>query len=227
MSHKPQRERPAVPVPQAPVALRTVQPRARATRDSLLSAGRMLLAQRDFDELSIADIAGAAGLSVGSFYGRFQDKESFFALLQEQVTAEWLATGRTLLRDADESARAPGALVVDVCAVVVGIFRRNRGFIRSALKHGSTHPETWTPIKRTGDAFVDELTEQMAPMLQHLGPRQRRPRVRFAMQMVFGTCVNAVLHDPGPRYLDDRGFERELARAVSAYLGLGRAMPGR
>ncbi len=140
MSQKSPRERPAAAAPQvAPAALRTVQPRARATRDSLLSAGRMLLAQRDFDELSIADIAGAIGLSVGSFYGRFQDKEAFFALLQEQVTAEWLATGRTVLRKAEESARAPGALIASVCAATVGVFRRDSGFIRSALKRRPRH----------------------------------------------------------------------------------------
>ena len=228
MSPRPQRERAAAPAPQpAPAALRTVQPRARATRDSLLSAGRGLLAQRGLHELSIADIAGAIGLSVGSFYGRFQDKEAFFALLQEQVTAEWLATGRALLRDADESGRAPGALVAEVCAEVAGVFRRDAGFIRSALKHSSTHPEVWTPIKHVGQIFVEELTGHLAPALLHLGPRQRRPRVRFAMQMVFGTCVNAVLNDPGPMQLDDRGLERELARAVSAYLGLNRVAHGR
>ena len=47
--------------------------------------GRSLLATRDFDTLSIAELAAAQQLSVGSFYGRFRDKEAFFAVLQQQV----------------------------------------------------------------------------------------------------------------------------------------------
>jgi len=97
----PVRRRRAVPPAEPPAAaLPAVQPRARATRDAMLRVGRALLQERDFDELSIADLAAANGLSVGSFYGRFRDKASFLALLQQQVTEEWLERGRAFLADA-------------------------------------------------------------------------------------------------------------------------------
>ena len=44
------------------------------------------------------------------------------------------------------------------------------------------------------------------------------------MQMVYGTCINAVLHDPGPLLLGSRQLERELARTVCLYLGLATAL---
>ena len=80
--------------------LQPVQARAHATRDALLAAGRAMLADGDFDSLSIADLAAASKLSVGSFYGRFRDKEAFFEQLQEQVTAEFLLAARQALQQA-------------------------------------------------------------------------------------------------------------------------------
>ena len=44
------------------------QERSRATRDRLLAAGFGLVETRDFDALSVAEIAAAAGCSVGAFY---------------------------------------------------------------------------------------------------------------------------------------------------------------
>lgn len=201
-------------------ALRTVQPRARATRDALLSTARALLRERDFGELSIAELAAATGLSVGSFYGRFRDKEAFFALLQDQVTGEWLAAGRAMLARAQDEAMPARRLVGAICDSLADAFRADSGFLRSALKHASTRPQSWTPIKQTGERFGDGVVAVLGPRLTHLAPAQREPRIRFALQALYGTCVNAVLNDPGPIALADPRLERELERMLGAYLEL-------
>ena len=59
------------------------QTRARKTRDKLLAAGFKLLRRKHFDELSVADIARAAGCAVGSFYLRFVDKDQYFLAIAE------------------------------------------------------------------------------------------------------------------------------------------------
>jgi AcrR family transcriptional regulator len=218
----PVRRRRAVPPAEPPAAaLPAVQPRARATRDAMLRVGRALLQERDFDELSIADLAAANGLSVGSFYGRFRDKASFLALLQQQVTEEWLERGRAFL--ARTQRREPDArrIVSQVCATFVDVMRRDAGFVRASLKHASTHPGSWTPIRQTGGVFIAEVAAVLGPRLVHLAPEQRESRVGFAMQMMFGTGVNAVLNDPGPIHLADTRLERELARALAGYLEIG------
>jgi len=201
-------------------ALRTVQPRARATRDALLSTARALLRDRDLSALSIADLAVATGLSVGSFYGRFRDKEAFFALLQDQVTAEWLAASRAVLARAASDGLPPRRLVGEICRILAQAFRVDSGFLRSALKHASTRPESWTPMKQTGERFGDDVVAVLGPHLTHLEPGQREPRIRFALQVLYGTCVNAVLNDPGPITLADPRLEHELARVLGAYLEL-------
>jgi AcrR family transcriptional regulator len=205
--------------------LPAVQSRAVATRDALLATGRRLLNERDFEALSIADLARANRLSVGSFYGRFRDKEAYFALLQELVTAEWLESARRAFGPLRERAGSAQELVVWVATHVVQLFRRDCGFVRAALKHASTRPASWTPLKRTGAAFASDVAAALAPRLPHLPRAARTARVRFAMQVLYGTVLNAVLHDPGPLPLADPRLEAELAKVISRYLELCGSLP--
>jgi len=222
-------------IPQAPVRQRAavkrgialdvdplhpVQARAHATRDALLAAGRAMLADGDFDSLSIADLAAASKLSVGSFYGRFRDKEAFFEQLQEQVTAEFLLAARQALLPKDGQASTAGAIVASVCAMVIDGFRKDAGYVRAALRHASTQPASWSPIQSAGRQVVKEVIAVLGPKLAHIAPAQRAGRIRFAMQLLYGTGINAVLNDPGPIPLRSKRLERELSRVLCLYLGI-------
>src|SRR5262245_324974 len=68
------------PAPRSGV-LPTKQIRSKATQDRLIAAGYRLLTTRDLDDLSVAEIAMAAGCSVGAFYLRFENKDAFFRAL--------------------------------------------------------------------------------------------------------------------------------------------------
>ena len=204
-------------------SLRPVRAGARATHDAFLATARRLLAEKDFDALSISEIAAANGLSVGSFYGRFHDKEAFFAVLQEQVTSEWVAASNRALTPASLSAMSGPQTVARICAMIVQLMKMDAGFLRAALKHASTQPSSWTPIRRAGQVTVELAVQALRPLLVAIPIRRRTARIRFAMQMVYGTCINAVLHDPGPLFLGGRQLERELARTVCLYLGLATA----
>lgn len=50
-----------------------------SARDRLIRAGRNLFGERGFHDVNIHEIAGAANLSVGSFYSHFSGKEEFYA----------------------------------------------------------------------------------------------------------------------------------------------------
>lgn len=59
----------------------------RAVRSAILEATEALLAERRFDELSVADILAAAGVARGSFYFYFTDKHDVLAELVRQAVA--------------------------------------------------------------------------------------------------------------------------------------------
>jgi len=193
-----------------------VQTRSKATRDAMLAAGRALLASNDFGSLTIADIAASAGVSVGSFYGRFRDKEAFFAVLvQELFEDSALQVNETFLMARD---RGSEEIVSDMVNFLTEFYRRHQGVIRAILKHASNRPDSWSPAKRGGARLKDTMVVTLGPQLGHIADSQREFRIRFAMHLLFGALVHTVLNDPGPIKLADRKLEQELKRAFCAYL---------
>ena len=193
------------------------QSRSLATGEALLATGRELLNSRDFDALTIAELAAANGLSVGSFYGRFRDKEAYFAVLQEVVVAEMLTVAARELAPALWRGQTVYSLVASLMEMVVRGFGNNRGIIKAALKHTSTQPETWTPFKRCAASVTDQMVALLVPLLPGANARAET-RVRFVMQATYGLLVNAVLNEPGPYRLDDKGLASELAALALGYL---------
>ncbi|MEO1136821.1 MAG: TetR/AcrR family transcriptional regulator, partial [Pseudomonadota bacterium] len=60
-----------------------VQARSRETRDQLMKALEALLRQKEFDEIGVAEIAAAAGVSPASVYRRYDKKDGFIPALFE------------------------------------------------------------------------------------------------------------------------------------------------
>src|SRR5688500_7550251 len=63
------------------------QERARRTYESLVDAGAALFAERGFDATQTPDIAGEAGVSVGTFYRYFDDKLEIFLEVERRYLA--------------------------------------------------------------------------------------------------------------------------------------------
>jgi len=64
----------------------SVDPRIRRTRELLQQALQKILEKREFDEISVQDIAAAATVNRATFYDHYADK---FALLQSMVASEF------------------------------------------------------------------------------------------------------------------------------------------
>lgn len=195
------------------------QRRAKETEQALLTAGRELLAQRDFAAVSVAQIAAACQVSVGAFYGRFRDKMAFFDALRTLVMQETDASVARYMDQGRWSEVPPRQIVEKILRFLVTGCHSNRGVIRASLKHATTRPEEWLPHQKNGQEIVDRLVALLVPRLP--GPADdAETRVRIAMQMVFGMLVNAVLNDPGPLQLGDERLPAEMTLMVTRYLGL-------
>lgn len=193
-----------------------VQQRSVRTAYALLQCGFALLRARAFDALSVEEICAAAGATPGAFYGRFEDKKSFFSALQrltclrsEAALDEFIkrATARTLSLD-------------KVCQMIVEMsverYRSNIGIYRAALQHADEG--AWEPFRKLGDTYRRALTELLSPYLPHLTKEGRAMRVQFAYQVMVGTLVHATLNDPGPVHLHDDAMIGELTDMVVRYL---------
>lgn len=183
------------------------QARSRATRDALVRAGKKLCEIKDFDDLSVAEIAAAAGCSVGSFYSRFTDKDGFFrALVGDAAERDKIRTPP--LADPKQPI---DEILAEVVASTLAGYRKRRGLIRATIRRSMAEPALWEPSKKRGQEIANRLVTRLAPIFPD--DPNVESRVRFACQMLYGTLNNAVLIAPGPLQLDDEGLEGELLRA--------------
>lgn len=196
------------------------QDRSRASQAALIEAGIRILERGDYKSLSIAELTAANGLSIGAFYARFSGKDAFFGAVQRHVFEDVRTRAAVLLAPTEWADRPAYAVLEAFTTFFIGLVREHRGFIHAALQHEATQPSAWTPLRSVGAAMSAMLADILAPKLAHLAPAVRRARVGFAVQMLYGTLINAVLHDPGPVALADKHMTDELLRALAAYLGL-------
>lgn len=187
------------------------QERGRKTYDALIRTAFDLLQRVDFEAITVAALAQAAGYSVGAFYARFDSKDQFFDAMMVHHLDE-----RTRARERLFSTVSNERLVEAMMADLVSYYWKRRGFWRAALVRSMRDPEFWGPIGAHGRAGADAL---IARINEHRGSRLTKTQatnVRFAFQTTLGTINSAIINRPGPVAMGRKAFTDNLARAFRA-----------
>jgi len=176
----------------------------------MIVLGIELLNRHDLGEISVADLTQKLGVSTGSFYTYFDDKEAFFVSVQRAVARQLDAQIASEFETEAFATLSPAVRLERCVKFILGYFRAQTGVLRCALRYEHRIPEAWAPnrvsAQRTADAMVVGLSDSDAK------------RLRVATQMAFGAMVNALLHDPGPLHLNDPEFGAEIVAALTPYL---------
>ncbi len=114
------------------------QLRSRETLSRILAAAEELLETREFDELTMADLARHARCGVGTVYGRLPSKESLLVCLHERYVEAGVKGS------ADVFERCGNAelemRVQMLCAMIVDFFAAHRGVTRAITNHLFARP---------------------------------------------------------------------------------------
>jgi AcrR family transcriptional regulator len=108
-----------------------LQARSRATLDRLLDATAALLAEKPFEQASVAEIVDRAGTSVGAFYGRFPDKESLLDCFDERFFELARASSAEFFESDEWRGASLGESVGLLVRLLVCNHRRHRGILRA------------------------------------------------------------------------------------------------
>jgi AcrR family transcriptional regulator len=137
------------------------QPRVRlevdARRAQLLKLGRDLFAGRAYDELSIGDIARAAGISKGLLYHYFPSKRAFYVESFRDAAVEFLlrAVPRADLQPLERLRTSIDAYLTFV--------EQHKDILSALLRPGSSHDSEVLHIaEATRLQFLDELFKGIA-----------------------------------------------------------------
>jgi AcrR family transcriptional regulator len=194
--------------------LRIRQKRGQVTYDALIDTAFALLENKEFAEISIAELAQRAGYSVGAFYARFRSKDELFdAMLMRHVD------GRRKVRGEQFAAAPDATLIHALLEETVRHYWGRRRFWRAALIRSIRDPDFWAPVRKLSHELADSLIARIATRAGRSLEAQEEANVRFAVQMAFGTINNTILNRPGPFFMDQALFVDNLARVLRLVSG--------
>jgi AcrR family transcriptional regulator len=203
----------------------TRQARSRDTLDRLLAAAEEVLVAEGLEGATVPGIARTAGLSVGSVYRRFPDKDAllravydrFFTRAAELNRASLLSLGWSGAGLAETVRRTVGAMVWNAW--------ERRMLLRALLTYAISHPDAAfrreaRAVAATALAGAEAILLRHRDEIPHTDPDAA---VRFALFAADATLRAAVLADSSelPASASDaESLTAELGTLCLCYLGV-------
>jgi AcrR family transcriptional regulator len=205
------------------------QRRSRETRDKLITALDELLREKDFGAISVAEIAGRAGVSAASIYQRFDNRNAAVAIL---IALYLRRTTRWWSDLAGSATGQAGRLSLRDELVLVGraAWRQSdelRYVMRPAYLQSRLHPdlldEHWRTQEERAVRGFHSLLANHAEEIHHPDLTRAASMVAYFFNLMF---LGRLLHPEGMSgwEIPSRGdeFAEELADFVCGYLGVPR-----
>ena len=133
------------------------QERSRKTELAIASALSALLREKSFADISVAEIAQAAGVSVGGFYGRFASKDALLALVELNILEEFEQRAAELLDPARFQGKGIEAIALAYARLLVTSFRSRRVEIGQILRYTRPRSDTEQRLIRFNIGVHDRL----------------------------------------------------------------------
>lgn len=203
------------------------QPRSRKTEERILRAFGELLADARYEDVSVQQVAGRAGISVGGFYARFASKDE---LLMHAMYAGYVREALELAAEVYAPGRWDGAGIAPVAEAYFGLM------LRAAREHGTVlreivHRTRGNPETVAGSAawaaFREGVHEPFRRLLDERMDEVDHPDPPFAVRFAFSACSSALRESllfghmaPSMGPVDEDVMARELARLFCRYLGI-------
>lgn len=129
----------------------------RDLREAILAATQDLLAERRFDEISVADILGAASVARGSFYFYFASKHDVLAELVRRAVAQGHQAAQPwLARPTDKTAALRHGI-----ATGAQVWRANAPVLRAIVENWRTDPQLTALWLDQMQSFTDATASQI------------------------------------------------------------------
>jgi AcrR family transcriptional regulator len=189
------------------------QERSRVTVESIMQATLELIAKDGFHTLTTTKIAERAGISVGSLYEYFPNREAILLSLYESTSSRVANVARKVIVDILDMPIEKGIpKSIEALLVVHGA---NRLILLDMVTEMPelkliTHPISYDSLMRSA----------ISTYLQHFGvqmtPKELERRLFFIKQIVMG-CIRQYLQHP-PSRLSRREFVDDLSRILVPYI---------
>jgi AcrR family transcriptional regulator len=191
--------------------------------ERMLHAAEEVFGEKDFGDVTLAEIAARAGYTIGAFYARFTDKDALLRTLEERL----YATVEEVLGRRAEAVEEGAMRLTDFLRAAVAdaatIYRQRRGTFRALIAVARQDPALRARMDRVNAATIERFTRAVERYPGGIAHPRPRIAAEFALVMIASTLRETILFADGwsvPRSLDDETLVEELSRSVVSYLGL-------
>lgn len=190
------------------------QARAEATIAAIVEAAAQILERDGEEAATTAAIAARAGVSIGSVYQYFEDRD---AILAAVIRRDREAVGAEIARRlADGTAANAEALVREIIAALLGVFRARRRRRRLVALASAMRAQSSEEVTATLDRVGALIASVAARYPMEVGRPLSPVRVYVLTRAVMGAVRSAMMENA--KVLDEPEFEDELARLALGYL---------
>lgn len=190
------------------------QARSEATIAAIVEAAAQILEREGEDAATTARVAERAGVSIGTLYQYFADRDAVLAAVirrdRERVSAE------IARRIAEGDPKSAEALIRSIIAALLAVMRprrrRRRLIALGSAMRLQSEDETASMIDRVGMLIASVAARYPKEVARPLTP----VRTYALTRAVMGALRAALMENS--KVLDDPEFEEELVRLALAYL---------
>ena len=194
------------------------QARAGETVSLILEATAQVLEAGGLPAFTTNAVAERAGVSIGTLYQYFADKNAILlALARQQMTVGLASIGRALQGENDPSVEGRVRSMVRAMVNAFGGRHRARKAVTQAILAQGLGTEMMGPIAAFIAASGTQTGHGPQPLIAALSPEQ----VFVLSRALMGTIRMAVMEEQP--FLRSHAFENEVVRLVVAYLAAIRA----
>ena len=209
--------------------IKASQNRSRRTREKLVAGLGKLLREKDFEAITMAELAKRSGVAVGTVYRRFENKDALIPVIFEiylaTLEAQSADTSKHLQLADDDTL---WSATLKLCQAAWAMLEREPQLIRTAHLYARLRPDL---VGEDWNSIIEGSIAQFGEMVEHFADEVQRPDTDVAARMIF-YLLNTVLVERGlygdtgaaaALRGDTDAFIDECATAIYGYLTVGEA----
>lgn len=203
------------------------QARSRETQEALLAAAEHVFAEVGIAPATVAEICERAGVAVGTFYGRFPDKDALLLVWYERFFKRGRVTFERAFSDAMWDGRQADEVIRGWVQSRVLHYRKHRKLLKALLLYvrGRPAPEFKPFAEQLKLPALDRLTTLLSTRRAQWHHRDPHNAIRMAVIITESSVQSVVVFNDSrieDAPLDDDGLVDELTDAMCAYLRVDR-----
>lgn len=203
------------------------QARSRKTRQKLMAALETLLREKEFDQITVIEIAATASVSTGLLYSHFRNKADFLEALLEEYKVRVLHRLEDVeSNDANEEFRAAGSLRGALRLIAGYAYEQLeedahiiRAITQSFRSRANENREEWQELRTRAFRTIAPVLDVYEDELARPNNKQTAEMIVYFYNTIFAQAL--LLHEQGSGTAHSLGqevFVREIADFAYGYL---------